>query len=803
MLQDLRHALRILFKRPGFTAIAILTLGLGIGANTAIFTVVNAVLFRSLPYPQAERVMQVGAYFTNDKELEASEPKFIFWRDENRSFKAMAAYQSLASGVNLSGGSEPRYASGLRVSIDFFRVLGISPIAGRGFTEQEDQPGGDKVVIISDELRRQSFAAEPDLPGKTILLDGEKHTVVGVMPPTFRFSAPADVIVPLRPTMGGDQDHNYEVIARLEDNVTPSQALRDMQSVVDRFRAAYPNRVAENEKIGVAPLQEILTSSSRQLLLILLGAVACVLLIACANVANLQLARAVTRQKEMAIRIALGASWRRLVRQLLTESVLLALAGAAAGLLLAIWGVDYLARLIPEGLIPQVNEISVDVGVLAFTIAVAAFIGLTVGLAPAIQATRVDVNHSLKEAGNKGATTRGRLRKVLVVAEIAVALVLLVGAGLLIRTFANLRSVETGFDPRNVLTIQVSPRGQQYNTTTSIAEFNRRAIERIKSLPEVRAVAATNALPMSRPPRMPFIIEGQPDQRVVAQYCMVTPDYFRAMGIYLREGRDFTETDTANSEGVVIVNESFAREYLPEGDPLARRLVVGRGPIASKPLRVIAVASDFKHMDLEGNAQASLFVPLAQVPDGMTRMLGRFWAMKFVVRTASDPLKIAAFVKGELQGLDTTLAVTGVNSMEQLISKSIAAERFNMTLIGLFAALGLALAGIGIYGVMSYTVAERTHEIGIRVALGASVSDVLKMVLKQGLALAAIGVAIGLAASFALTRLMTSLLYGVTATDAATFVLIPLILVGVALLACAVPARRATRVDPMIALRYE
>jgi putative ABC transport system permease protein len=806
LLQDLRYGMRMLRARPIFTVVAIFTLALGIGANTAIFTVVNAVLLRPLPYPQPERLMQIGTNYSGDEVLSASEPKFLFWQERSQSFEAMALYQLIGSGVNLSGGDEPEYVSGLKASADFFRAVGVGPILGRAFTKEEDQRGGERVAILSDSLWRERFGADPDSIGRVISLDGQAHTVIGVMPHGFHFIPSADVIVPLRPSQAGDQDDNYEVIGRLKPGLTREQARADMKLVAEAFQAEHAGRTSQQESVNVRQFQDNLTASSRPLLLILLGAVSFVLLIACANVANLQLTRAAARQKEIAVRLALGAGLRRITLQLLTEGVLISLAGGAAGLLLAVWGVDYLTALIPEGLIPQVGEVNIDLRVLGFTLATAILTGIVFGLAPMIQAARVDVNSSLKEGSGKGVTAagRGRLRSALVVAEMALALVLLIGAGLLIRTFANLLKVEPGFDSRNVLTFQVSMNGSKYDTTAKAAEFYKRALESIESLPEVEAAAVTSNLPLSVPLSLPLKVEGQPDNKTVVQYRMITPEYFRVMRIALREGRAFDERDTEGSEGVAIVNEAFVRAYLPDADPAVQRLTIGRGPFGDpKPRQIVGIVGDTKQSGLGTAAPATVFVPVSQVRNELMLYLRKFRAMKFVARTASDPLKLSAAVKQVMLGLDATLPVADIVSMEQVLARSVAPERFNMSLLGLFAGLGLILAAVGIYGVMSYSVTQRTHEIGIRMALGAKQSDVLKLVIVKGMMLAAIGVVIGLVASYFLTRLMTSLLYGVSATDPVTFVIISLILIGVALGASFVPARRATKVDPMIALRYE
>jgi putative ABC transport system permease protein len=802
LLQDLRYGLRMLLKKPGFTLIAVITLALGIGGNSAIFSLLNAVLLRPLPYPGSERIMQIGpewpGTFTG-----VSEVKFIFWREHNQSFEAIAATQGIGSGVNLAGGDEPEYVPGLRVSVDFFRALGAGPAFGRSFTKEEDSPAGERVVILSDGLWRRRFGSDKGLIGRSVLLNGKNYTVVGVMPPGFQYTSPVDVFVPMRtnPT-SRDAGHNYTVIGRLKPGVTQAQALADMQLVFAKFKAAYPKMLWPGETgIRVRPLLESQTAGVRSLLLILLGAVGFVLLIACANVANLQLARAAARQKEMAIRLALGAGWGRIVRQLLTEGVLLALVGGAAGLLLAVWGVGVLVALIPEGMIPRAAESGLDGRVLAFTLTTAVVSGLLFALAPSIQAARVDVNHSLKEGGDKGAAGagRGRLRSVLVVAEIALSLVLLAGAALLIRTFANLRQVDPGFDPRNVLTFQIAPNGPKYETTAENAEFFRRALERIKSLPGVEAVAVTSNLPLGQYLNLSVEVEGRPDTLASVECRMITPEYFRVMRMKLRQGREFTESDNASAEGVVIVNEAYARRFLANADPLGWHL----GVAGVKPLRIIGVVNDVKQFGLNSLAPSTVYVPIDQIPDKLLLLARRFVTMKFAIRTAGNPLSLSAAVKSDMLRLDPTLPVTSLRSMEQIVAHALAPDRLNMTLLGVFAAVGLILAAVGIYGVMLYTVAQRTHEIGIRMALGARPSDVLKLVVGEGSKLALMGVALGLAGALALTRFLSSLLYGVRPMDPVTFVAVSVLLTGVALLASYIPARRATKVDPMIALRYE
>jgi putative ABC transport system permease protein len=807
LIHDLRYGLRVLKKKPGFTAVAVLTLALGVGANTAIFTVVNAVLLRPLPYPEPERVMAVWPDRADSSFYGASQPKFIFWRNESQSFDAMAATTGFGSGVNLSGGDEPEYATGIRVSVDFFRVLGVSPALGRAFTDAEDSPVGERVTILSDGIWRRRFGADPGIIGKSVSLGDTPYTVVGVMPAGFKHTTPIDVIVPLRTNPASREGgHNYTVLARLGPGVTAEQAAAEMRLVFDRFKAAYSDQLWRGEEgIRVGSYQSALTQPVRQLLFILLGAVGFVVLIACANVASLQLAHAAGRRKEIAVRLALGAGAGRIVRQLLTEGVLLAMMGAVAGLLIALWGVQALALIIPDGLVPRSNEISFDWRVLAFTMATAIATGLVFALAPALQAARMDMNDALKEGTGKGIASshRTRLRSALVVAEVALALMLLVGAGLLIRTFANLRRVAPGFDSNNVLTLQVAPNGPKYDTTAEQADYFRRSLEKIKGLPGVQSAAATSNLPLDAWLNLTVEIAGRPDSARSTEYRIVTPEYFRALGIALKQGREFAETDTAGTEPVAIVNEAYARSRLKDSDPFSHRLMVRTNDPANKSFQIVGIVNDVKQFGLNSPAPPTVFVPLPQVPDKVLMTARSFVTMKFVVRTTGDPMSLSAAIKQELLRVDPDLAVINIRSLDEIVSRSVATERFNMTLLAIFAAIGLTLAAVGIYGVISYSVTERTHEIGIRIALGARTSDVLRVVVGQGMILAAVGMVIGLGGAFGLTRLMSSFLFEVSPTDPLTFAVIALLLAAIASVACYIPARRATRVDPMVALRYE
>jgi predicted permease len=806
LCQDVRYALRMLRKHPTFTAVSVITLALGIGANTAIFSVVSAVLLRPLSYPEPERLMQIGRSYSGNEVYPASEPKFMFWRDNNHSFEAMAATQGFGSGVNASGGSEPEYVEGIRVSSEFFRVLGVLPATGRIFTKEEDSPSGERVVILTDGLWRRRYAADEKMIGKTVTLNGVNHVVVGILPASFQYTSPADLFMPLRLNPASREGgHNLTVIGRLKRGVSQAQALAEMRLVGEKFRATFPRMMSDDESINLVSRQESLVQSIRLSLLILLGAVAFLLLIACANVANLQLTRAAARQKEMAIRLALGAGWWRVVRQLLAEGMVLALIGGAAGLLFALWGVRSLMALIPPGMVPRLDELSFDWRVLVFTLSLAILTGIVFGLAPVLQARLVDVSHALKQGSSRSSVgaVHNRLRNTLVVTEVAVTLMLLIGAALLVRTFANLRGVGPGFDSRNVLTFQVALSGPQYDTTAKVTEFNRRALEGFASLPGVEATAVTSSLPLLGQFNLPYAFPGDAEPKGAVQYRMISPDYFRVMKVALRQGRAFSASDTAGSAAVVIVNEAFARQNFPNAEPIGQQLCVGCSYGDPAMRSVVGVVSDTKQSSLSTPAPPMVFVLFAQVPDALNVRLKQFVATNFVIRTIGDPMQLAASARQEVQRLDAALPVRNVRPMEEVLSRSIAQERFNVSLLGLFATIGLILAAIGIYGVMSYAVTQRTHEFGLRIALGAQMKDVLRLVIGNGMTLALIGVAIGLAGAFALTRLMTSLLFGVTPIDAPTFVTVSILLLAVALVACYIPARRAMKVNPLIALRYE
>ncbi|HEX4949280.1 MAG TPA: ABC transporter permease [Blastocatellia bacterium] len=797
---DLRFGIRILFRKAGFTLIAVLTLALGIGATTAIFSVVNAVLLRPLPYPDSDRLLFVGQQFRGGQGA-AGEPKFLFWREQQQSFEALTCFSSVGMrGGNLTGGNEAELVQMLRISEEFFRTFGLHPAIGRGFTKEEDAPGGARVAILSDSLWRNRFGADAAIVGKTVTLNDEQITVVGVMPPQLERGFKQGVFVPLQAQPNRNHNPNSEVVGRLKPGVTMEQAQAEMKLIADKYRAAFPQAMQDGESIYVRPYRNLFTDDIKAWLWILLGAVLFLLLIACANVANLQLTRAAARQREIAVRMALGAGGGRIVRQLLTEGLLLALLGGAAGLLLAIWGTELLIALAPQGLLPAVADVRLDWRVMLFALVAAIGTGLLFGLAPAWQARKVDVNTALKENASRGGSARGRLRSILVVSEIALSLMLLVGAGLLLRTFANLLNVPLGFDPNNVLTFQVALNGSRYDTTAESAQFYQAALDHIRNLPGVEAAAITNKLPLDWQFNTAITFADKPDQYQSVQFRTISPDYFKVMKIALRQGRDFAASDNASAAPVAIVNEAFVQKFAEGKDPFARQFATGR----KESLRqVVGIVADTKQMGLDRPALPTVFVPLAQLSDETMAMARSFNYTTFVVRTTIDPATMQATLKREMAAVDSTLPLAGFRTMDDLMTRSIASQRFYMLLLGLFALLGLVLAAVGIYGVMSYAVAERTNELGIRIALGASSRDVLRLILKHGLQLAVIGLGIGLVGALGLTRVMKGFLFGVSATDPATFALIALLLLAVAGLACYWPARRATKVDPLVALRYE
>ena len=804
--QDLRYGTRTLRKAPGFTIVAVLTLALGIGANTAIFSVVNGVLLKPLPFPESDRLVEVmrGLKSGNDETVEAS--KFIFWQQHSRVFEAMAAFDIFGTGFNLASGGQTEHVTGMRVSADFFRVLAVPLAIGRGFTAQEGRPGGASVAVISNNLWKHQFGCDPSIIGRTILLNDENYAVVGVMPVGFESRPSADIWVQLRPVFNPQNDGGplFIVLGRLKPGVTLKTAQFDMNRVGEQFRTSFPGFVGKEEGVAVVDYQKHLVGDVRLALLILLGAVGFVLLVACGNVVNLLLARATTRSREIAVRIALGAGRSRLVRQLLTESAMIALAGSGLGLMLSKGCLLGLLRMAP-GSLPQFSTIHIDQHVLEFTLAVAFLTTLVFGLAPALEMSGNDTNDSLRAGGGRtaGSLRHTRLRDIVVAVEISLSLALLVGATLLIRTYANLRGINPGIDPRNLLMMKLALSGPKFETTSATSEFLQKVVDRTENLPTVDAAAFVTVLPLEQGPDQPFQIEGsRNNESGDAQFRAITPDYFRAVRVPLLQGRFFTQADNPQSEGVVIINEALARQYFRGGYPIGEHLTI-TGGAATGARAIIGMVGDIREDGLDNPPPPTLFVPIAQLDNEFTQLMNKVVATSFVVRTKAAPLSVAAEVQREVFAADPNVAAFDFRPMESVLAGSIVRQRFNMLLLGAFAGMALTLSAVGLYGVISYAVARRTHEVGIRMALGAAHADVLRLIVGQGMKVVAIGLALGIGLALLSTRLISSLLYGVRPTDAATLAVASLGVLVVAFLATYIPARRAMRVDPMVALRYE
>ena len=802
--KDIAYGARTLIKSPGFTAAAILALTLGIGANTAIFSVVNSVLLRPLPYSDPGRLMQLWEEKPSKgrNEIPASYPNFADWRDQNQVFEHVVAYADWT--FNLTGTGEPERIRSAIVSSAFFSTLGIKPLRGRVFLSGEDERGKDLVAVISESLWQRRFDSDPNIVGRSINLDDKSFTVVGVIARGIQAPLQSDQIELWAPVSHGFAltnrfGHYLNVIARLKPDVTTQQAQTEMKTIASRLQQQYPE---SNKELGVrvVPLSEQIVGNSRTSLLVMLGAVVFVLLIGAANVANMLLARAAARQKEMAIRTALGAGRWRIVRQLLTESMLLSLVSGILGFLVALWGIDLLVALSPTDL-PRVKEVTIDLRVLGFTFAVSVLTGILFGLLPALQASRPNLNERLK-AGGRSATSgvvRQRLRGVLVVAEIALSLVLLVGAGLLIRSFLRLQAVNPGFNSTNVLTMQLDLSGPNYETGAQVIAFNQQLLERLKRLPDVQFASTRSFVPIASDASFAYLqfnVKGRQrdvSEAPVAFYNAVSPDYFQTMMIPQLKGRGFSDRDLRGSENVAIVNATLARRYFGE-DAIGQRISLEDNPKEEDWITIVGVVGDTKPRELHSEPVAELYMPYAQQPEP---------GMSLMIRYRSSSTGVAAAVRNEVLALDKNQPVYSIRTLDSVLSESVAGPRFRTMLLGVFACVALILAGVGIYGVIAYAVSQRTQEIGIRMALGARATDVLKLVLKHGMKLILIGVAVGLAGAFALTRLLTTLLFGVTPTDAATFATVSVGLIVVALFACFIPARRATKVDPLVALRYE
>ena len=801
--QDARYALRMLRKNPGFAAVAVIVLALGIGANTAIFSVVYALLLRPLPYPEPARLLVLAERSSDGERMSISYPNFKDWQERAHSFEAMAAFRPQS--FNLTDTTQPVRLQGQTVSWNFFQILGVRPQLGRLFTAQDDAPGVAPTTLISHGLWKERFGGDPNIVGRTIKIDGDLYTVVGVLPQGFEFYRRDDLYVPLGLLLtpqGGflDRANHFRMfaLARLKPGVTLAQANQEMTALAAQLEREYP-ATNSGASAMAQPLTSRLVEDIRPALLVLLGAVGFVLLIACVNVANLTLVRATERQREIAVRLALGASRGRIIRQLLSESLLIAVLGGVAGLLIGVWIKDGLLALAPEG-IPRLTQVKLDGMVLGFTLGVSALTGLLFGLLPALQASRTDLNTALKEGGRAVAgSARERLRKVLLVGEVGLALVLLIGAGLMLRTVSKLTHIDPGFDATNLLTMRFTLPANAYNEEQRRA-FYSEALARVSAQPGVRSATLSLSLPIDGSNwNSVFIAADKPvparAEIPSAAFTPVSANFFETMGIRRLRGRGFSETDTADAPRVAIINETLARRLWPGEDPIGKRLKQGF-PEDKTPWReVVGVVADVKLNGVDRETPLQAYLPLAQEP---ARGLG------LIVRSANaNPLALRPAVEQAIHSIDRDLPLYGVYSMDQLLGDAIAQQRLTMVLLVGFAVLALTLAAVGIYGVMSYSVTQRTHEIGIRLALGAQTRDVLRLVVGQGMLLALVGVALGLAASFALTRVLASLLFNVSPTDPLTFAAIAFLLTFVALLACYIPARRATKVDPMVALRYE
>ncbi|HTS13973.1 MAG TPA: ABC transporter permease [Candidatus Limnocylindrales bacterium] len=816
LMQDLRYAGRMLRRSPGFAATAIAALALGIGANTAIFTVVNKVLLEPLPYPQADRLVELEQAGPQGNGDVTSIPKFNVWREQTQVFDAVTAYDFGGPGMNLTGGDAPEQVRGIRASADYFRVFGVPMAVGRAFTEQEDRPSGPKLAVLANGLWRSRYGSDPAIIGKTIELGGDPYLVVGVVGATFHLDPPADVILPLQadPT-STDQSHYLFSTARMKPGVTVGMAQAAMKVAAEEFKRKFPGALGPQDGFTAVSLREARIGDARTSLLVLLGAVLFVLLIACANVANLLLVRATIRKREIAIRAALGAGRRRIISQLLTESVVLSLVAGAIGLGLGYLGVHALLAMNP-GNIPRIGEhgqdVTMDWRVLGFTLGISVLTGILFGLIPALTASRSDLNLTLRESGSRSGSgvRQNKARSLLVVTEMSLALILLIGAALLIRTFAALRGVDPGFSAHNVLTMDMSITGPQFAKTASVALLVENARQRVEAVPGVEAMATTCCLPLEGGLGLPFTIEGRKHPQGPydggAGYDIVSWEYFKAFRIPLIRGRVFTVNDDGGAPGVVLISETMAKKYWPKGDAVGAQITIGKGvgPEFAEPAReVIGIVGDARNGGLDSDAPPIMYIPVSQVPDGVTALNSRITPLQFVIRTRVEPFSLSQEIQKALRDASGGLPVAHVRSMEQVVSESTARSDFNTTLLTIFAGVALLLAAIGIYGLMAYSVQQRTQEIGIRMALGAGPGDVRNMVVRQGMLLAVIGVAIGVGASFGLTRLIRTWLFGVKAWDPVVFVTVPVLLAVVALVATWVPAMRASRVDPIVSLRYE
>jgi predicted permease len=816
LLKDLRYSFRIFRQSPGFAAAAVAALALGIGANTAIFSVVSAVLLKPVAIKDADRVVMFMNTSPQGSGPAASPAKFQHYRNQTAVVQDVSAFRT--SVVNLTGGSFPEQLRGANVSADFFQLLGAPVARGRTFSADEDRPNGPPVVVISGSLWQRRFNSDPDIVGKTISLGGDAFTIVGVLGAGFdvqELGPTPEVWMPMQLDPNtSDQGHYFRAMGRIRPGVSLAQAKARLEASAAEFRAKFPNALNPENGFTVVPVREAFVSNVRPLLLVLAGAVSFVLLIACANVANLLLVRATSRRREIAIRSAIGAGRGRIVRQLLTESVVLSVAGGAIGLVLGIVGIRALLAINTAGL-PRVGQdgalVGLDWRVLAFTAAVSIGTGVLFGLIPALQGSRADLSVTLKESSARSGTgvRQNKTRSILVVSEVALAVILLVGSALLIRTSIALHHVDPGFDASNILTMRMSLTGPKYLESVGVERVVRDGVERLQAIPGVEVASATCCVPLEGGYGLPFIIVGRPLDGTAhggGGWLTISPGYFDVFRIPIKQGRAFTDRDTKGTPPVVIINEAMARQFWPKGNPLNDRLAIGRGVMrefADEPERqIVGVVGNVRDGGLNNDPRPTMYIPQGQVPDAANALNVKLTPIAWVVRTKVEPHSVSAAVQEQLRQA-TGLPVSDIRTMDEVVSRSTSRDRFNMWLMTVFGASALLLAAIGIYGLMAYSVAQRTQEIGIRLALGAEASDVKNMVVMQGLKLTIAGIVIGLGCAFLLTRLLAALLFGVTARDPVVFGSVPLLLALVALVAVWIPARRASRVDPILALRYE
>ncbi len=796
LINDIRYGLRGLVKRPGFTVVALITLALGIGANTAIFSLINAVLIRPLPFPEPDRLVWTWGNIRNGGNRASVSPlDYLDYRHENHTFEHFAAMTSASA--NLTGGGEPERLAASAVTGNFFQALGVQPVLGRTFQLENEKSGSDQVVVLSYGLWQQRFAGDQAIINQKITLDDKSFDVIGVMPRDFDFPAAVQIWLPLNfdvnPGMKQRKAHFLRPIGRLKAGVTLAQAQADTDIVARRLEAAYPESNT-GWNLRLVSLREVIVGNVRSTLYILLGAVGFVLLIACANVANLLMAHAASRRREIALRSALGAGRLRIARQLITESVMLALFGGALGALLAIWGVQGLVALSGDSIPVTADDVRIDLTVLLFTLVTSVVTGVLFGLAPALQTMRLNLSETLKEGGRTGeAGARNRTRSLLVIFETAVAVILLVGAGLLIKSLVRLQGTNPGFDSHNLVTMRIDLPRNKYGALEARSSFWEQFQSRVGAIPGVEAVGLVTELPLSGQPNdMPYTVEGRPvgspNQAFDDDFRRINQDYFRAMHIPFLRGRNFTPQEVREGAKVMVVSESLVQQTFPNEEPLGKRLIMSFG---NTPFEIVGIVGDVRHRSLATAGLPTMYMPALEAGENV------------VIRAPGDSGTIAAAVRRELRAIDPNQPIARVRTMDEWLARVVAAPRYQTTLLALFAALAMSLAGVGIYGVMSYSVNQRTREIGVRMALGARRWNVLRLVLRQGMGLVVIGVVIGLIGAVALTRVIGSLLFDVGARDPATFSGVAILLSAVAFIACIIPARRATKVDPMVALRYE